>query len=315
MWYLTGLAVLALQGCEADKQCPSFATSFGRINDLKLQYFGRFRMTGRVSCFGGIARDGLVDYVPYDSDCPTPNSMDSYGLGAKIAEECLGHRLVDQSVERWLVTDWFGSPYIVRSFDRLLASAQDISVSCLLDNSTGIQFPSYWGYDLRTVAGNKMVELKPNMVSVTMEGGQESEKNLNGFVEVDLTEGRHIQVAAVLMPVGEFLEKVVDGLDKLIKFTTRRILGSMTLATDMGRSVVVNFFSVEEKSLSVVVVLEYGSNEPEQKPVASECSGCIEKSGLDLTCLRDTRNPCGLVVDERCEMEKDKMRMHCANVC
>lgn len=257
-------------------------------------------LTGKITCTDESRGLSAFDFVPFETQCPIPNSADSYGLATKITEECVDKFLVDAAVAARVATDWVGSALVVRPLDRLVKHPEDIIATCGDRNDTLVILPSFWGLDLRSVPGNKFVELLPSVVEVD---------GISATDDPDLV--------AVLQPIDEFISKIISMKtlnESLVLSRGPEALESVNVTTDYGRFVQVEFFPVTQESRIVIVRKRFLDLPPVAEP-PRECVACIENAGLNKDCIKDTRNACGVVVDPVCNEEKDRMIMHCAASC
>lgn len=294
------IAASTLHGCVPPAACPSFSTPFGSIKNLTLEYFTRFVLTGKINCADESRGPSAFEFVPFEPQCPIPNSADSYALATKITEECVDKFLVDASVAARVATDWVGSALVVRPLDRLVKHPEDIIATCGDKNDTLVILPSFWGIDLRSVPGNKFIQLLPSVVEID---------GIPATEDPDLV--------AVLQPIDEFISKFSSMKilnETLILSRGPEALESVTVTTDYGRFVRLEFFPVTQESRIVIVRKRLFDLPPLVEP-PRECVACIENAGLNKNCMKDTRNACGVVVDPVCDDEKERMIMHCAASC
>ena len=278
-------------GCIKPEECTMIETAYGKVMPF-LEYFVTHRVTGNVICQNGDRQSRGFEIFPIVPQCPSDSSSSDYhSVEVEINSACINYFQLQEQVSRWLITDIFGSAYVVK---------KDFSVSaeCTAESTDIIIDSSIFG-DLRRVFNDSSsyVELK-----------------LTNIVYSDKSFGDR-KIVAVLEPVWNFIARTM---------TTPSVPGLLMLEIDVSGSEGKRLVVETTRRKSVTVDIHYTNSghmivelvPPESTgpaPRSSECDECIDSlPNVPRDCLdKSLSNACGAIVDAHCAAEWGKLKTAC----
>ena len=278
-------------GCIKPEECAPIVTAYGKVTPF-LEYFVTYRITGNVMCQNGDRQNRGFEIFPVSGECPSdPTSADYHAVEMEINSACINYFHLQEQVSRWLVTDMFGSAYVVK---------KDFGVSAVCKtDSTDIALDTLIYGDLRRVFNDSSsyVELK-----------------LENIVYSDkLFSDR--QIVAVLEPVWDFIGRTASSVPS----AETTLMLEIDVSGSEGKRLVVE--TSRRKSVTVDVhytnsghmIVELIPPTSSLAPRSSECDECINSlPDAPRDCLdKSLTNACGAIIDAHCAAEWGKLKTAC----
>jgi hypothetical protein len=288
------IALWYLYGCVKPEQCPIVSTTYGSVTPF-IEYFVSYRITGNVLCESGDKQSRGFEIFPRLSDCPKDHESDDYhDIEMEINTACINHFHLQQQVARWLITDIFGSAYVVKKDFSVSADCRKDSIDISLDASIH--------GDLRRVVNDSLsyVELKLETIRYSDESFADR------------------KILAVLEPVWDFVARTLPSSPSSSiepPSLTIDVSGSsgkrLLVETSRHKSVTVDVHNTDAGFLIVELV----QSPPRTPPIqSSECTDCMDKYNhmppshcLDVVLTND----CGAILNRECAADWGKLKTAC----